>query len=149
MLKRQKDLMNQQDKNGWTPLHYAACSGNLPVMEEFLKYCPDCWEKVDKKGRNILHIAVEKNFRKVIDYIAKQPWGGHLINQKNNEGNTPLHLLVDSDYYVDELWKHPEADPHVFNGKDMTPIDLMWSNVVDKSKSTFADTVVSTYVLTA
>ncbi|KAH7860843.1 hypothetical protein Vadar_018667 [Vaccinium darrowii] len=122
LLKRQKDLMNQADVNGWTPIHYAACSGNLLWMEEFLSYCPDCWEKVDEKGQNILHIAVCRG------------------------GNTPLHLLVASDYNVDELWKHHKADHHVFNRKGMTPIDLLWTNILEKKMSTFADTMDYTFL---
>ncbi|KAH7843423.1 hypothetical protein Vadar_016468 [Vaccinium darrowii] len=145
LLDQQKDLMNKADHNGWTPLHYAASNGNLPMMELFLSNCPDCWE-VDVKGQHILHIAVEKNWKEVIDYIVTKPWGRYLVNQKNNEGNTPLHLLVASEHNVDKLWNHPEADHHVFNRKGMTPIGLFWFNFLETSKSNFDDTTDYTFL---
>ncbi|KAH7859483.1 hypothetical protein Vadar_001714 [Vaccinium darrowii] len=155
LLTRMKDLINISDEDAkipykicWTPLQYAACSGNVLVMEELLKLNPDCWEMVDERGQNILHIAVDivgiltiqyMNMKSAIDYIRNQDWFRHLINQKDNHGNTPLHLLVESDYRVDELWKHPEADKHVFNGANMTPVDLVWSTTIKKTKlQTFA-----------
>lgn len=138
LLELKEDLINQEDVRGWTPLQYAACSGNVPVMKVLLDHQPDCWEIVDKKGRNILHIAVNKNMKSMIICLLNEPWVGHLINQKNNEGNTPLHLLVASDYKVDELWKHHTADQYAFNREGMTPLDLVWSSFKKPGMPAFA-----------
>ncbi|KAF7144174.1 hypothetical protein RHSIM_Rhsim05G0056400 [Rhododendron simsii] len=204
LLEWKKDLINKTDMYGWTPLHYAACSGSakgvkellavdksgvyitsktqwsverpvgcistysndeglgtplyiaaahghVSVIEELLSYSPDCWEMVNSKGQNILHIAVDMNRASVIYFILGKSWVGQLINQKDNDGNTPLHLLVASDCKVYELWTHHRADHDAFNGKNMTPVDLVWSSFKDARMSTFAATcvMVSSIVLNA
>ncbi|KAF7144578.1 hypothetical protein RHSIM_Rhsim04G0192800 [Rhododendron simsii] len=121
-----------------TALHIAAAHGHVDVMKELLSYNPDCWEMVNSKGQNALHIAVDMNRYSVITYILGMSWVGQLINQKDYEGNTPLHLLIASDCYADELWMHHRADHHAFNGKNMTPVDLVWSNLMEERMSNFA-----------
>ncbi|KAG5554685.1 hypothetical protein RHGRI_012295 [Rhododendron griersonianum] len=125
-----------------TPLHIAAAHGHVSVIEELLSNNPDCWEMVNSKGQNVLHIAVDMNRDSVIKFILDKSWVRQLINQKDNDGNTPLHLLIASDCNVDELWKHQRADHDAFDGKNMTPVDLVWSNFEDARMSTFAATYV-------
>ncbi|XP_058212020.1 protein ACCELERATED CELL DEATH 6-like [Rhododendron vialii] len=125
---------DDQDK----ALHIAAAYGHEHVIEELLHIAPDCWEMVNSKGQNALHIAVDMNRYSVIKFIFDQSWVGQLINQKDNEGNTPLHLLIASDCYADELWTLDRADHHAFNGKNMTPVDLVWSNLMEERMSGFA-----------
>ncbi|KAH7837011.1 hypothetical protein Vadar_008527 [Vaccinium darrowii] len=125
-----------------TPLHIAAAYGHISVIEALLSYSPDCWEVVDGNGQNVLHIAVDMNMESVIKFLVNQSWVRHLINQKDNQGNTPLHLLIASDCKVDELWKHRSADRHAFNGKNMTPVDLVWSDFKGARMSTFAATYI-------
>ncbi|XP_058212021.1 uncharacterized protein LOC131324182 [Rhododendron vialii] len=140
-----------------TALHISAAHGHVDVMKELLSYNPDCWEMVNSKGQNVLHIAVDMNRNSVIYFILCQSWVGQLINQKDSEGNTPLHVLIASDCNADELWElkqlwwHRRADHHAFNGKNMTPVDLVWSNLMEERMSTFTATyiMVSTYVLIA
>ncbi|KAI8561157.1 hypothetical protein RHMOL_Rhmol04G0315700 [Rhododendron molle] len=78
----------------------------------------------------------------LIRFILGKSWVGQLINQKDNDGNTPLHLLVASDCKVYELWMHHRADHDAFDGKNMTPVDLVWSSFKEARMSTFAATYV-------
>ncbi|TYJ40963.1 hypothetical protein E1A91_A04G178400v1 [Gossypium mustelinum] len=90
ILEKQEDLRKKKDKDGHTPLHYAAhigCNsvvevllekdvsaanigekklgmtpllvaarqGNVGTVKKILSKCPDCCEKVDKRGLNLLH----------------------------------------------------------------------------------------------
>ncbi|KAG5554512.1 hypothetical protein RHGRI_012156 [Rhododendron griersonianum] len=132
-----------------TALHIAAACGHVDVMEELLSYNPDCWEMVNSIGQNVLHIAVDMNRDSVIGFILRNySWVGQLINQKDYEGNTPLHLLIASDCNGGyrgrhgRLWTHQRADHHAFNGKNMTPVDLVWSNLMEERMSTFAATYI-------
>ncbi|KAH7847833.1 hypothetical protein Vadar_030707 [Vaccinium darrowii] len=122
-------------------LHMATARGHVSVMEELLSSNPDCWEMVNSKGQNVLHIAVAMEDESVIKFILNKPWLRHLINQKDNEGNTPLHLLVSSDSEVYELWEHHRADRHAFNDKNMTPADIGWSTFEDARITTSAKTL--------
>ncbi|XAR49029.1 hypothetical protein NMG60_11032051 [Bertholletia excelsa] len=76
-----------------TALHLAANQGKIEVMEEILSRYPDCWEVVNSRNQNILHLPVQSSDEKATQYILKQPWFGMLINEKDIDKNTPLHLL--------------------------------------------------------
>ncbi|KAH7843109.1 hypothetical protein Vadar_012712 [Vaccinium darrowii] len=154
-----KDLIDQADIEGWTPLHYASHHGNYCAarlllrrdksigytrtpgkltalhiaaaannkwgMEEILSECSDCWEMVNDKGRNILHIAVDAEAERVVEFIMKTDWLESLINQKDFEGNTPLHLVASSDMKdMDALINHPRANLYAMNNKNKTPLDV-------------------------
>ncbi|CAL5416313.1 unnamed protein product [Camellia sinensis] len=54
-----------------TALHIAAANGRRQVMEMILSECPDCWEMVNSEGKNVLHIAVNEQEDRVIEYIFK------------------------------------------------------------------------------
>ncbi|KAH7850881.1 hypothetical protein Vadar_004153 [Vaccinium darrowii] len=181
LLEWKKDIINEVDMYGWTPLHCAARNGNeegikllletseslvyistpnkdcletalhiatahghVGVMEELLSHNPDCWEMVNSKGQNILHIAVDMEDERAIKFIIGKPWLRHLINQKDNEGNTPLHLLMSSHCEVHELWKHSRADKNAFNNRNMTPMNLVWSTFEVEKMPTFAATYIAT-----
>ncbi|KAG5554539.1 hypothetical protein RHGRI_012180 [Rhododendron griersonianum] len=77
-----------------TALHIAAAVGDVSIMEELLSTCPDCWEMVNNKGQNILHIAADMESDEAAACILEKPWVSRLINRKDNEGNTPLHVLA-------------------------------------------------------
>ncbi|KAH7846811.1 hypothetical protein Vadar_018454 [Vaccinium darrowii] len=126
-----------------TALHIATARGHVSVMEELLFCNPDCWEMVNSKRQNILHIAVDMEAESAIKFILNKSWLRHLINQKDNEGNTPLHLLVSSDSEVYELGAHHRADWHAFNNKNMTPANIGWSTVEDARIPTFAEVLLS------
>ncbi|KAL7208023.1 hypothetical protein ACSBR1_029890 [Camellia fascicularis] len=135
LLEWKLDLIKETDEYGWIPLHYparyvayittgeegdektalhtAAAHGNADVMKELLLCCPDCWEMVNSKGQNILHIAVDRK-----------------EEEKDIEGNTPLHLLTTafksnlSDLWH-KLWVHTSGDRNATNNNMTTP-DIMW-----------------------
>ncbi|KAK3008590.1 hypothetical protein RJ639_014709, partial [Escallonia herrerae] len=120
-------IADNDDKN--TALHIAAGHGHIDVMREFFAHCPDCCEMVNARGRNFLHIAVEHkehDRRRAICYILGQcAIVNSLINQKDIDGNTPLHLLVTSSYPALGLISHSGADTNAFNKDSLTPMDVM------------------------
>ncbi|KAL7234836.1 hypothetical protein ACSBR1_018322 [Camellia fascicularis] len=79
LLEWKQDLIKEADEYGWTPLRYAArCH---------------CWEMVNGKGQNVLHVVMDMEEKGAIEFIKENPWSSHLKKQKDIEGNTPLHLL--------------------------------------------------------
>lgn len=152
LLKRNKDLINETDKYGWTILHYvayndlyervgylrdrrygrtalhvAAYEGNIRVMEKLLKYFPGSWEIVDVRNQNILHIAIERDKKEVIRFILSQDRKAcnNLFIQRDEDGNTPLHLIAKLGCYVQELMDLKALDWEVLNNKNFTPLDVL------------------------
>lgn len=115
-------------EDGNTAFHIAAAHGHVDVMKMLLSYSPDCWEILNFKGQNVLHMAVDTEREPVIDFILSNSWLRHLINQKDKEGNTPLHLLAASNDIANELWRHNRAEQHAFNNKNVTPMDVKSPN---------------------
>lgn len=112
---------------GNTALHIAAAVGEVRVMKELLSYCPDCWEMVNNKGKNILHIAAYYEMDQATDFILESPWVTHLINRKDNESNTPLHLLASKRNKLP--YEYPGADAYALNFENWTPLDVYCGEV--------------------
>ncbi|XP_058204036.1 ankyrin repeat-containing protein At5g02620-like [Rhododendron vialii] len=104
--------------------HLAASQGYVSVMEELISRCPDCWEMVDGRGQNILHIAAKYKKKRAIKFILEKFSFSGLVNQKDSDGNTPLHLLAASGCFQASLIKHPKSDRMAFNKENLTPVDL-------------------------
>ena len=116
-------IVASKDDNN-TALHLAARKGHVEAMKEFLFHCPDSWEIVNGRGQNILHIAIENERIGVINFILNCLWLDNLLNQKDIDGNTPIHMLAASDFNIPSLLRHPLADQRSFNKKDLTPRDI-------------------------
>ncbi|XP_009801473.1 protein ACCELERATED CELL DEATH 6-like [Nicotiana sylvestris] len=110
-----------------TTFHIAANEGYVTIMKELLKHCPDCWEMLNSQGQNALHIAILNKKKKVVKFLLNSPEYLSLIDETDNDGNTPLHLLAASEYCEQELIKHPRAKNMAFNKKNQTPQDVAMS----------------------
>ncbi|KAI7979509.1 Ankyrin repeat-containing protein [Camellia lanceoleosa] len=81
-------LIADQDDNK-TALHVAASQGHVSVIQELISQCPDCWEMVNHKGQNILHVAVENEKREVLMKKVLEKAGATLglrnVISKDNE----------------------------------------------------------------
>ncbi|KAJ4706567.1 Ankyrin repeat-containing protein [Melia azedarach] len=87
-----------KDKDGMTPLHTAAMEGRLDVMKELLSACPDSVMEVTVADETPFHIAMSHGQVKaeefLLEWIKGKPYSAHLINKKDSDGNTLLHLAV-------------------------------------------------------
>ncbi|KAK7859444.1 protein accelerated cell death 6 [Quercus suber] len=78
------------------PIHIATWKGHINVVEKFLDEYPDMIELNTGAGQNILHVAAMNGKAKMVAYMLKR----HdlkvemLINNKDRNGNTPLHLAA-------------------------------------------------------
>ena len=80
-----------------TALHIAARRGHVDIVKLLVSRFPDCCEKVDDKGNNVLHLIMPKKIF-VTSGLSNNPrlrMRG-LMNEKNAEGKTPLHLWHNS-----------------------------------------------------
>ncbi|XP_031103940.1 protein ACCELERATED CELL DEATH 6-like [Ipomoea triloba] len=114
------------DKEWTTTFHIAARKGKVEMMKEILNMCPDCWEMVNSKGQNVLHEAILSKKVNVIRHIESYDHFDNLIHQKDEDGNTPLHLLAVNRYSVIDKYikERRMLNYFAFNKKHQTPIDI-------------------------
>ena len=83
--------VNDRDGNGWTPLHYAAASGQdtLQALQICLEFKAD-FDLKNRKGETPLHVACAGRH---IESAAELIKAGCDYEAKNNEGRAPFDLL--------------------------------------------------------
>ena len=99
------DLVHVKGRGCLTPLHHIVKSGkHLDLLEEFLLVCPDSIVDVTGRNETALHIALKYNRLEVFKFLVT--WLGVIVyenaklyqrtvlNWKDDEGNTVLHIAV-------------------------------------------------------
>ncbi|CAK7349941.1 unnamed protein product [Dovyalis caffra] len=122
-----------------TALHIAAIQGNAEVIEEIVSACPTCCELVDNRGWNALHYAVASTKRReVFGKAVKISKLGQLIYEKDEEGNTPLHLLAAfskfSWYILPYEFRTSKSKMCGVNKQGLSVDDLLKGNFPEKKK---------------
>ncbi|KAK2647171.1 hypothetical protein Ddye_022366 [Dipteronia dyeriana] len=77
-----------------TPLHLATSQGHIDIAKEIILCCPDCYDLVDERGWNVLHFAMASLCRKELSSLLENPLMKRLVKEKDDKGNTPLHVLA-------------------------------------------------------
>ena len=116
----------ESDQNGYFPIHTASSKGHIKVIQEFLQRCPDSVELLNHQGRNILHVAAMNGKAKVVNYILKKPELEMLINEKDKDGNTSLHLASKTKHpkVVSILTWVKRVDLKLLNNEGETALDV-------------------------
>ncbi|CAJ2668009.1 unnamed protein product [Trifolium pratense] len=134
------DVINLTDAQGNTALHVACYSGYLPVVEILIHASPSLASLTNHHGDTFLHLAVagfkspgfcrldkhtELMKQLVSEKIVKTQ---DIINVKNNDGRTALHVSVIDNIQCDVvelLMSVPSIDLNVCDSDGMTPLDLL------------------------
>ncbi|KAK0603969.1 hypothetical protein LWI29_010743 [Acer saccharum] len=122
---KDRSVAYKADKEGKTALHVAAGVGKVNIKKELISKCPSCCELVDKRGQNVLHFALESGNKKAVKLVLKNPWLGNLINEKDENGNTPFLHAASIGYYD---MRHRKVDMQVFNHQNHNAKDIIWGN---------------------
>jgi len=120
------------DNNGTYPIHVAASQGNVEIIQLILQSRRDSFELVDNSGRNFLHVAVNEGRTKVVKFLIEEGELKYfLINQQDDNGDTPLHLAVRKHdlVMVKLLLKFENLSKVLRNIDGMTALDLMDSEL--------------------
>ena len=118
LLEKCADYTYESDQNGFFPIHIASSRGHIEVIKEIILRCPDSIELLDHQGQNILHVAAMKGKAKVVNYMLKTPELKMLINEKDKDGNTALHLASKG--------RHPKAVSILTWDKRVEVVEQKW-----------------------
>jgi len=124
MLEFDRSLGYQISTDGIPLLHTAAERGHVTVARALLEHCPDA-PYCNNKGRTCLHIAVEEDQIKFVEFILeKNSKLGKLVNMLDGNGDSALHLAVEkcNPKMVSALLGHPDIDISVINENACTAI---------------------------
>ncbi|KAK3433989.1 hypothetical protein EUGRSUZ_D01270 [Eucalyptus grandis] len=94
LLQHDTSVAYELDKEGDSALHIAAFQGHINVIDKLVTSYPDAWDIINFKRQTALHAAVIGGKVKVVKYILGMPNREDLINEKDIDGNTALHLSV-------------------------------------------------------
>ena len=120
-----------KDQKGLCAFHIAAKEGNVLVMEELITGCPDIYELLDNRGRTALHVAAENGWPEAVNFFLKKPDLKGLINEQDEEGNTPMHLAAVKGRYkiLLKLAGCRDVDTNAINKEGLTPMDKNCSSI--------------------
>ena len=93
-LEKTISLAYKKDKEGMSALHISAKEGRVNVIRTLFTKCPYTFELLDNKRRTALHLAVESGDINAVEIFLKKKASQDIINEQDEEGNTPLHLAV-------------------------------------------------------
>lgn len=134
------DLIGLTDTQGNTALHIAAYNGHLRVVELLVSSSPSLIALTNSYGDTFLHMTVAgfrtPGFRRVDHQIElmKHIVSGNIvnvddiINVKNNDGRTALHVAVIENIHsdlVELLMTVRSIDLNIKDVDWMTPLDLL------------------------
>ncbi|XP_030949477.1 protein ACCELERATED CELL DEATH 6-like [Quercus lobata] len=120
------DYMYESDRNGFFPIHTASSRGHIKIVQEFIQRCPDSVELLNHQDQNILHVAAMSGKAKVVNYMLKMPELEMLINEKDVDGNTSLHLTSNGGHpkVVSILTWDKRVDLKLLNDEGKTALDI-------------------------
>lgn len=134
------DIVNSIDDQGNTALHVASYGGYLPVVEILILASPSLALLTNHYGDTFLHMAVagfkSPGFRRLDKHtelmkklVSEKIMNlQDLINVKNNDGRTVLHVSVIDNIQcelVELLMSVPSIDLNICDVDGMTPLDLL------------------------
>ena len=115
-----------------TPFLVAAEKGYTSTMICLMQSWPS-WSStytiVDGNEQNILHLAALQSKREMVQGILKycsQEFKKEFVNKQDNNGDTPLHILIRRGCFVPELLRCEGLDIKVENKKRWNPPDMLY-----------------------
>jgi ankyrin repeat protein len=118
------DIINIQDNDKNTPLHYAIMFNNIYCIEQLIKYnCNFVLKNI--QGNTPLHTAATGNIiilEKIFNskYFLENP---SIINIQNNIGETPLHIACNFESInIIKLLLSKKANVNIYDNTHLTPL---------------------------
>ncbi|KAF3441892.1 hypothetical protein FNV43_RR15807 [Rhamnella rubrinervis] len=122
------ELCRRRDNKGRTPLHLATIKGRVLVAGELLMACPESVMEVTEQKETILHLTVKnENGFKALRILVEKLNSKELLNWKDEEGNTILHLAAARKQHkvMKYLLSQSSLDMNAVNSKGLRALDIM------------------------
>ena len=118
--------INTKNLNSFTPLMVAVYYGSAMGVREILKHSNCQVELRDRLGKNAFSIAIEKNEKLVVTEILNYCRGRWLVNEKDDEDITPLHVVARHGYVeiLELLLDTKNCDLVALNSFKETPLHV-------------------------
>ena len=91
-MEKRPNIIREQDKFGWTPLHYAAVLGRTELVLQYLKQDRIVAYILDNDGESALHVAALRGHINTIEEIIK--YCSDVRDLTDNKGRTALHAAI-------------------------------------------------------
>ncbi|KAI3439725.1 ANK_REP_REGION domain-containing protein [Psidium guajava] len=92
ILEKRPEAIRGRDDLGWTPLHYAACSGKVEEVQLLLQHDTNVAYDLDIKGQSALHVAAKEGHVSVVNELLRScPDACDILSTKEQ---TALHAAV-------------------------------------------------------
>ena len=114
--------VNAKARNDVTPLHLAACSGNVETIKLLLNNGANI-NITDDDGNTALHLAAKRGRANAISVLLES---GSDVNKAGRRGNTALHMAIQQGHTpcVQELLKHRRVNAMQRNREQNTPLQV-------------------------
>jgi len=123
LLQRTKIDLTAVDKEGFNLLYYATIGNNIDTFDYLYEKKPQLLNFKSHSGKNLLHISAIYSCSEIMERIL---CAGVLdINQKDNEGYTPLHdAVLLSEHNLTKMLIQNGADPTIRTEEGMNALEL-------------------------
>ncbi|CAK8572638.1 unnamed protein product [Lathyrus sativus] len=134
------DIIDLTNDHGNTALHVACYRGYLPMVEILIDASPSLALLVNHHGDTLLHLEVagfkspgfcrlDKHFELVQKLVSEKIVKiRDIVNLKNNDGRTALHVSVIDNIQVEVvelLMSLPLIDLNICDVDGLTPVDIL------------------------
>jgi hypothetical protein len=143
-IKRDPRLASMKDELGRTPVHLAAESGNLRLVNILINSGCPVNEKDHLKGYSALHYAVLHNHPKITAFLLSRRAD---INAISSDKNTPLHLsCANGCVETTKILLEHKALINALNSFYRTPLHMAAAGPANKDRFPYANKTFAEYL---
>ncbi|KAL0426819.1 UNVERIFIED_CONTAM: Ankyrin repeat-containing protein BDA1 [Sesamum latifolium] len=118
----------ERNTDGRTPLHVAAIKGRAAVLAELIRVKPELTRVLTDRGETGLHLCVKWNRLEALKLLVEEMGkDGELVNWKDCEGNTALHIAVAKKHIeiINCLLTLSGLEVNALNKSGLTALDIL------------------------